>query len=75
MTDQRPLDRNDPQRNEVLSLARRQVKAGTFSKKDLDAWKAYLGDEAVDAIVEEFAPPKKTAKPKADAGETPPKRE
>ena len=59
------IDRNNPRRNEVLSLVRRQVRAGTFSKGDLDAWSEDLGADVVDAIVLELAPPKKARK-KAD---------
>ncbi len=55
------LGRNDPRRNEVLGLVRRQLSAGTFTKKDVEKWKRELEAGIVDALVEELAP-KKAAK-------------
>ena len=55
------LKTHDPRRNEVLSLVRRQVKAGTFTKADVAAWKEQLVADVVDEIVQEYAP-KKAAK-------------
>ena len=52
------LDRHDPRRNDALGLVRRVVAAGTFTKKDVSAWKEELGDDVVDAIVAELAPKK-----------------
>ena len=70
MTD-RPMDRNDTRRHEVLSLARRRAAAGA----SIDAYRRDLGNEAVDAIIAELAPPKKTAKPKKAAVSTEPPKE
>lgn len=55
------LKRNDPLRNEVLGLVRRQVSSGRFTKGDVERWKKELESDVVDAIIEEFAP-KKAAK-------------
>ena len=55
------LARHDPRRYDALGLVRRQVKAGTFTKADVAAWKEEIGVDDVDEIVQEFAP-KKAAK-------------
>ena len=55
------LARHDPRRNDALGLVRRQVRAGSFTKSDVDGWKEELGDDVVAGIVQEFAP-KKAAK-------------
>ena len=63
MNDRKPMDRNNPLRNEVLSLARREATAG----RDVKKYREDLGDDAVDAIIAEVVPPKKAAKPKKTA--------
>ncbi len=55
------LGSNDTRRNEVLSLVRRKLSAGSFTKEDVEKWKGELDADVVDALVEELAP-KKAAK-------------
>ena len=55
------LKRNDPLRNEVLGLVRRQVSSGRFTKGDVERWTKELESDVVDGTVEESAP-KKAAK-------------
>ena len=66
MTD-RPMDRHDPRRNDALGLVRRMVKAGTFTKADIAAWKEEIGVDVIDEIVQEYAPKKTTSKKAAPA--------
>ncbi len=56
------LGRNDPRRNEVLGLVRRQLSAGSFTKEDVKKWKAELEDDVVDELIKEYAPKKASAK-------------
>ncbi len=53
------LARHDPRRNDALGLVRRMVKAGNFTKSDVDRWKEELGDDVVAGIVEDLAPKKR----------------
>ncbi len=57
MSSQHPMDRHDPRRNDALGLVRRMVRAGKFTKADVDRWRGELGDE-VDDIVQELEPKK-----------------
>ena len=55
------LGTNDPRRNEVLGLVRRQLSAGSFTEEDVEKWKGELEADVVDALIKELAP-KKAAK-------------
>lgn len=66
----RTLDRHDPRRNDALGLVRRQVAAGNYTEKDVEGWKAFLGDDDVQDILDKLAPKKarkRTPKPASPA--------
>ena len=65
MTTPTILGRNNPHRSEVLSLVRRRVASGRFTKTDVDRWKKALEADVVDGIIDELAP--KKAKKKTDS--------
>lgn len=71
------LKTHDPRRNDALGLVRRLVSAGSFTKKDVEAWKKEIEADVVDAIVKELAPKKaaKTATPKKAAPAADPDKE
>jgi hypothetical protein len=58
----------------VLGLVRRRVSAGSFTKEDVEKWKAELGD-VVDDIVQELGPKKAAKKKKAAPRKTAPTTE
>lgn len=71
------LKRHDPRRNEVLSLVRRQVQAGTFTKADVTLWKKEIDSDVVDGIIDELDPKKaaEAATSKKGTSKTDPQKE
>lgn len=69
------LKSNDPLRNEVLGLVRRQLSAGNFTKEDVQKWKAELGADVVDELTQAFAPKKVAKKANSQGSAAPEKKE